>query len=492
MKIPLKGQKICLRGFSQEQEMDAKARLMKHGVEVAVSVSCADAMIVGSGDAALAIEAAKKARLPVTPWSEFISALESAASPAPAVGLPRRPAIEIKSDTVRILDQELRRSIVASPLIPAEELFRHLCLDNCFLLNARAVAMGVRNGLPVMLEGETCASKTISVRWVAHLIGQPVLRINLNGQSDTGELVGRYVPGGATQDVVSDSSVAHCERRNGNGRAVSVASGIHPPEHWSKWQPRSSVEGSSATSSWRFQEGCIPASMRRGYWVILDELNLAEPQVVERLNPVLEQPPSLVLSEGDGTVIGPGGTAPVADGFHLFATMNPAEYAGRSVLSPAFRDRWPVWHHADVPGEAEYAAMLNALVFGEQPEVVFQGVLYYSPAIKPVHPELASIEGVREILARLALFHASLCQASGMCGAAPSLGRMRRERYVFTRRTLLTCLKLLGRARLENPEAPAGAQIRQAIEDAYLGRISDRADRNAVVALLRAAGLSEG
>ena len=480
-----------MRGFSQEQETDAKARLVKHGFEVAVSVSCADAMIVGSGDAALAIEAAKRARLPVTPWSEFISALESAAAPAPAVGLPRRPAIEIKSDIVRILDQELRRSNVASPLIPTEELFRHLCLDNCFLLNARAVAMGFRNGLPVALEGETCASKTISIRWVAHLIGQPVLRINLNGQSDTGELVGRYVPGGATQEMVSDSLADHCERRNGNGRAVSVPRRIHPPEHWSKWEPRSSEGGMSTAHSWRFQEGCIPASMRQGYWVILDELNLAEPQVVERLNPVLEQPPSLVLSEGDGTVIGPGGTVPVAGGFHLFATMNPAEYAGRSVLSPAFRDRWPVWHHADVPGEAEYAAMLTALVFGEQPEVVFQGVLYYSPATKPVHPELASIEGIRELLPRLALFHASLCQASGMGGAAPSLGRMRRERYVFTRRTLLTCLKLLGRARIENPEAPAAAQIRQAIEDAYFGRICDRADRNAAVALMRAAGLSE-
>ena len=78
-----------------------------------------------------------------------------------------------------------------------------------------------------------------------------------------------------------------------------------------------------------------------------------------------------------------------------------------------------------------------------------------------------------------------------MGGAAPSLGRTRRERYVFTRRTLLNCLKLLGRARVENPDAPAGAQIRQVIEDAYMRRIGDRTDRNAAVALLRAAGLSE-
>ena len=490
MNTPINGKKICLRGFGPQQETEAKACLVQHGFELAASISCADALVVGPGDASLAVEAAKKARLPVTPWGEFSSALENATVPVSAIGLPRRAAIEIKSDTVRILDQELPRADVASPLVPAAEWFRHLCLDPCFLQNARAVAMGVRNDLPVMLEGETCASKTISIRWVAHLIGQPVLRINLNGQSDTSELVGRYVPGGATRDNDGDSLGFPRERRNGDGVSHPLPVGGQPPEQWSKWSPPSE-SGSASGTSWRFREGCIPSAMRRGQWVILDELNLAEAQVVERLNPVLEQPPSLVLTEGDGTVFGPGGTVPVAGGFHLFATMNPAEYAGRSVLSPAFRDRWLSWHHADVPGEAEYAAMLNCLVFGEQPEFAFQGIRYYSPATQPVHPELATITGIRELLPRLAQFHAALCQASGMGGGGPALGRIRKERHVFTRRTLLTCLKLLGRARMENPEAPASGQLRQAIQDAYLGRIGDRGDRNAGVALLRASGLSE-
>ena len=110
MNTPSKGRKICLRGFGQEQETEAKARLVKHGFELAASISCADAMVVGPEDASMAVEAARKARLPVTPWSEFISALENAAAPVPAVGLPRRAAIEIKPDSVRILDQELRRS----------------------------------------------------------------------------------------------------------------------------------------------------------------------------------------------------------------------------------------------------------------------------------------------------------------------------------------------------------------------------------------------
>ena len=78
-----------------------------------------------------------------------------------------------------------------------------------------------------------------------------------------------------------------------------------------------------------------------------------------------------------------------------------------------------------------------------------------------------------------------------MGGAAPALGRLRRERYVFTRRTLLTCLQVLQRARAEYPSASPAAQLREAIEIAYLGRIRDGADRNAAITLLRAAGLAE-
>jgi hypothetical protein len=91
---------------------------------------------------------------------------------------------------------------------------------------------------------------------------------------------------------------------------------------------------------------------------------------------------------------------------------------------------------------------------------------------------------------RLALFHASLGHAAGMGGAAPALGRLRRERYVFTRRTLLTCLELLNRARAEQPQMPFETQLQEAIEVAYLHRIRDGADRDAAMGLLRPSGIA--
>ena len=244
---------------------------------------------------------------------------------------------------------------------------------------------------------------------IAHLIGQPVVRLNLHGQSDTGELIGRYVPGGACnsgnhrQAVTAAYSDGYGQGGNGSETTTS----------WNKCSPLA-VQEKISTPSWVFQEGYIPKAMRHGWWVLLDEVNLAEPQVLERLNPVIELPPSLVLSEGDGKVFGRGGTVAVAPEFHLFATMNPADYAGRSVLSPAFRDRWLVWHQAESPGEFGFAAMLRCLVFGEQPEVVFRGRHYQSPHTQPLYPALALVPGIREVLPRLALFHASLGLFLGM------------------------------------------------------------------------------
>ena len=486
IQTPIKGQKILLRGFDAGQEAEAKVLLVKNGYQVVTSIALADALVVGLGNAAPAVEAAQKARILVAPWTEFCSRMGDTSSQPSTVALTRGPAIEIGLDWVRILDQVLPRSKTSSPLVPSEGQFRHICLDGCFLRNARAVALGVRHGLPVALEGDTAASKTTAILWVAHLIGQPVVRLNLHGQTDTGELIGRYVPYDARAGARHRGGLAD-ESQNPHGWAPLAPAGS---AGWNKCGTFAAEERVSAPS-WVFQEGYIPQAMRQGWWVILDEMNLAEPQVLERLNPVIEQPSSLVLSESDGTLFGAAGTVPIAPAFHMFATLNPADYAGRSVLSPAFRDRWLIWHQADAPGESDFAAMLRRVVFGEQPDYAFRGTCYQPPTSQPVYPELAGIPGIREVLPRLALFHSSLCQATGMGGAAPALGRLRRERYVFTRRTLLTCLQVLQRSRIEEPSHSLGEQLREAIEIAYLGRIRDGADRNAAVALLRAAGLTE-
>ena len=352
-----------------------------------------------------------------------------------------RAAIEIGEKTLRILDIEIPCGS-ESPVLDSN-LFKHLCLDRLFLTTARKAALAVRHGIPCMLEGETATAKTTAILWLAMMARQNAIRVNLSGQTDTGELIGRFIP--------------------------STQSGENRP-------------------AWEFSEGYIPRALRNGWWVILDEVNLAEPQVLERLNPVLELPPTLVLTEHDGRRFGSGGDVPISADFRLFGTMNPSEYAGRATLSPAFRDRWGIWGHIGKPSEPELLDMLRCLVTGESPAFVWEGVRWIPPRSEAIYPALGDFPDLETTLKSISSFHARISGAAGENEAPASIGRVRRERYVFTRRTLLNAMRLIhenakGASRLRGVAARVMAEI-------YIQRLSDPADRAAALTLLRATGLA--
>ena len=352
-----------------------------------------------------------------------------------------RSAISVDENSLRILDIEIPRADSDSQADPSR--FKHLCLDRLFLTTARKVALSVRHGIPCMLEGETATAKTTAILWLAMLARQEAVRVNLSGHTDTGELVGRFVP---------------------------------------------STKGGSRAPAWEFAEGYIPKALREGWWVILDEINLAESQVLERLNPVLEMPPTLVLTENDGRRFGPKGDVPVSEKFRIFGTMNPGEYSGRATLSPAFRDRWGLWAHIAKPSEPELLDMLSCLVTGESPAFVWEGVRWVPPRSEAVYPSLSNFPDLEATLKAISSFHARISGAAGDNEAPASIGRVKRERYVFTRRTLLNAMRLIHEnsataSRLRGVAARVLAEI-------YIHRLSDPADRSAALSLLRATGLA--
>jgi len=430
-ELPAKGARVCITGFSRE-EHDELARLIERAGYLPTAFTAgADAVLVPEPAPATVVEESERSGRMVLVPGMFRSRVQ------PHL---RRTALELADDHVRVLDVTLDRRPAGSPGLVPDERFTHLCFDATFLTAARAVAIAARSRLPCALEGDTAVAKTTAVLWVAQLCRQDAVRLNLNGQSDTGELVGRFVP---------------------------------------------AVDGGG--SSWRFCEGIVPAAMRHGRWVVLDELNLAEPQVLERLNPVLEQHSSLVLSENGGERYGLGGDIPLADTFRIFATMNPAEYAGRSVLSPAFRDRWSLWNMLEQPGDAEYRALLGRLVHGVHPAFVLDGVEWQAADGVPVHPQLASNPRIDVLLDAVASFHGAVSAASGSDGGV-ELGRTRRERYVFTRRTMLAVMSLA--ANLVDRGTDVEVAIREALGMVYLQRVQPGPDRQAVRTALRTAGLS--
>ncbi|RLU23785.1 hypothetical protein DMN91_003993 [Ooceraea biroi] len=154
----------------------------------------------------------------------------------------------------------------------------------------RVVSIGK---IPVLLQGDTSVGKTSLIKYLAEATGHVCLRINNHEHTDLQEYVGSYV---------SDE----------HGRLV-------------------------------FKEGILVDAMRKGYWIILDELNLAPSDVLEALNRVLDDNRELFIPEMQQVV-------KAHEHFMLFATQNPAGlYGGRKILSRAFKNRFVELHFDEIP-----------------------------------------------------------------------------------------------------------------------------------------------
>lgn len=440
---------VCLWGFTPHEHEKAASVLSSRGHRVVRSLAAAQFVVAGPDADANLLESTRARGLDVAPWQvvldEFESAglLENVDSGVPLAREEVRPLFWCDDGVSMFLDVPLPEVQSGDEgdrrFIPGADRFAGLCFDQAFVDTFHSLVTGIGQSLPVALEGETSASKTTAVLYLAHRLGQAVVRLNLNGQTDAGDLAGRFVP---------------------------------------------------SDRGWQFQEGALPRAMRHGYWLLLDEMNLAEPQILERLNSALELPATFVLSEGPGTVFGPGGDVEVAAGFRLLATLNPANYSGRSVLSPAFRNRWLIWHQALTPDEAGVLAMLRTFVFGEQPVVHWNGRPYRADACAPLFPQLADFRETDDLLARFARFHNTTAKAAGcQDGSDPGIGRQRLEREGFTRRNLHTTLLLAARA-LETGRPDPMRAFSDAIRLTYIQRYPDAADRKAMHAHLRASGLA--
>jgi MoxR-like ATPase len=450
--------------------------------------------------------------LPPDPSPAPVGSAPSSAAPADEDGAPVQEAVEPQLDFwafgeaggeptpfLEVADDRLRVGSVVLPrrpgprhqLAPHPSSFGHFCVDRLTALTLEHIATSVLLREPCLLEGETSTSKTSSILYLAALLNQPVVRVNLNGQTDTGEMVGRFVPQHrilelplSFQELYAASDLLEAETR----MILEKARAENRPLTRLEVQQIMAQE-EMVSHPWRWEDGIVPQALKEGWWVLLDEVNLAEPQILERLNSVLEPDPTLVLTEYDNSVIGMGGT-PVHADFRLFATMNPAEYAGRSVLSPAYRDRWRGYRFVTRPGEAEFLAMLRLLVFGEQPDFTANGRTYAGIDQEPRYHTLAALPDVDRYLEALARFHVALEHAVGQAVESTArIGSRRRERYVFTRRGLLSLLEYLCSPLHEANGAPTFAALRQALMRYYVGRLSNAEDRAMMIQLLDAHGI---
>ncbi len=137
-----------------------------------------------------------------------------------------------------------------------------------------------------------------------------------------------------------------------------------------------------------FVEGVLVQALRNGWWLLLDEINLAPAEVLERLAGILEcSGPSgnnTAAAGGSVTLLERGDTVQVPrhPRFRLVAAMNPATDAGKHELPAALRNRFTeVW--VPEPGAREdLAALVAAYLEGLGPAAPVDAAVEFYLAAK--------------------------------------------------------------------------------------------------------------
>ncbi|WWC86817.1 uncharacterized protein L201_001696 [Kwoniella dendrophila CBS 6074] len=211
--------------------------------------------------------------------------------------IPSLPTSADPDDFVRFGPFWLQRG----PLPPAPES-RYIITPSVQAKLSDLARVILTKRYPVLIQGPTSAGKTSAVEFLARQTGHRFVRINNHEHTDIQEYLGTYVTDPQSGNLV-------------------------------------------------FQEGLLVTAVKQGHWIVLDELNLAPTDVLEALNRLLDDNRELVIPETQ-EVIKPH------PNFILFATQNPPGlYAGRKVLSRAFRNRFLEVHFDDVP-KAELETIL--------------------------------------------------------------------------------------------------------------------------------------
>lgn len=103
----------------------------------------------------------------------------------------------------------------------------------------------------------------------------------------------------------------------------------------------------------KFVYGLIPLAMMNGWWIILDEIDYAQPEHLSALQSVLEGNP-LIITQNENEAIHPHAN------FRVFATGNTKgrgdesqSYVGTNFLNMAFLDRWSVFEINYTTAEAK-------------------------------------------------------------------------------------------------------------------------------------------
>lgn len=258
---------------------------------------------------------------------------------------------------------------------------------------------------PILLVGETGNGKTAVIQALADAVGATLVVQNLNVQSDTSDLLGGYRPVQLRQVAlpVYEKFCALFPRLFSAASNASFLDAVRAAMDKSQWRKlaralmravtMAKTKLSRTTGRWdeavkqdwaafadevarfdrqreqakysfafSFVEGQLVKAMRLGHWILLDELNLASAELLQRLSGLLDGAGgSLALVERGDT-----GTVYRHPNFRIFGAMNPATDAGKKDLPHAIRNRFSEIYVDEVDTADDLTVVIHRFLRAEE------------------------------------------------------------------------------------------------------------------------------
>jgi midasin len=253
-------------------------------------------------------------------------------------------------------------------------------------LNIEVIFRSIHAAVPILLVGETGNGKTTLVQYLAAQLGRTFHVHNFNQQSESTDLLGGYKPielQAIAAPIVDDfGTLLPFNEKNAKIHTQVktlfaskkwpalirlltkiVDSALDPNaktpsqllQRWTVFSTNLSlfsrkVNSPSATSfSFWFSEGTLIQALKKGHWILLDEMNLAPNEMLDRLSSLLEDPRgSIALTErGDVEFV------PRHPDFRLFACMNPSTDAGKKDLPLGVRTKFLELYIHDILSQSD-------------------------------------------------------------------------------------------------------------------------------------------
>ncbi|CAM8907839.1 unnamed protein product [Rhodiola kirilowii] len=292
------------------------------------------------------------------------------------------------------------------------------------------IAASVFFNEPVLLVGETGTGKTTLVQNLAARVGQKLSVLNLSQQTDVADLLGGFKPVDAQfvcvplyKDFEALFSKTFSMKNNsdyltriqkylsdknwrmllvGFQKGVEFYQNLYEAEKAKPGKKRKKLLDGQLYGEWEefviklngalrqtstssgmifsFVEGAFVTALQNGEWILLDEVNLAPPETLQRVIGVLEgESSSFCLAErGDIDYVYRH------PNFRIFACMNPATDAGKRDLPNSLRSRFTEYYVDDVLDDEDLNLFISQFVDENHAngELVKQIMCFYKEAKK--------------------------------------------------------------------------------------------------------------